>query len=281
MTDEAPIVEGQAQAPEAQGQAQQQAWYEGHEFEAEDVGFIQNKGWDSPVKAIKAYQNLEKFHGVPADQLIKLPKDFNEEGALDPIYTKLGRPESPDKYDIKLPEGIQVDDNRLNLAKEVGHKIGLNNKQIQALAEFDASYQQEAMANHEKAVAQKQEQELTGLQKEWGTHFEERAELGRRFVRNNLPEGIDKEATLSAIEQAIGTAATLKLFANAGEKSREDSVPDSSGDRPFGYTREQALADKKALMDELQGDKTRLSNYNSGKGADIEKMKKLNAIIAG
>lgn len=279
MTDEAPVAEGQAEAPEAQGQATQ--WYEGHEFAEEDIGFIQNKGWDSPVKAIKAYQNLEKFHGVPADQLIKLPKDFSDPESLNPIYDKLGRPESPDKYEINLPEGVQVDDNRLNLAKEVGHKIGLNNQQIQALAEFDATYQQQAIESHQKEVAAKQEAEVKALEKEWGNHFEERAELGRRFVRNNLPEGMDKEQTLNAIEQAIGTAATLKLFANAGDKFKEDGVPDSSGDRPFGYTSEQAKADKRALMAELQGDKQRLATYNTGKGSDFEKMKKINAIIAG
>lgn len=283
MNATAPQAEGQAEAPEA-GQAIQpetKAWYDGYEFQEEDIGYIQNKGWDDPVKAISAYKNLEKFQGVPADQLIKLPKDVNQDGALDPVYDKLGRPESPDKYEISLPEGVQVDENRLNLAKEVGHKIGLNNKQIQALAEFDATYQQQAIEQHYKDVELKQAQELDALQKEWGKGFEERAELGRRFVRNNLPSGLDKEATLSAIEGAIGTAAMLKMFANAGDKFREDSVPDSSGDRPFGYTREQALADRKSLMDELAGDKTRLATYNQGKGTDFEKMKKLNSIITG
>lgn len=281
MTEQAPVAEGQASAPPAQGQATQ-AWYEGHNFAPEDIGFIQNKGWDDPVKPIQAYKNLEKFHGVPADQLIKLPKNFEDPGALDPVYDRLGRPASPDKYEIKLPEGVKVDEGRLKAAREVGHKLGLNTKQMQALAEFDANYMGEAMKAFEAERTQKMEADLKGLEKEWGTHFEERAELGRRFVRNSLPAGIDKEATLSAIENAIGTALTLKLFANAGEKTmREHNVPDSSGDRPFGYTREQAAADKKSLMDELKADKTRLDNYNKGIGPDVEKMKRINQIMSG
>lgn len=281
MTEQAPVAEGQASAPPAQGQATQ-AWYEGHNFAPEDIGFIQNKGWDDPVKPIQAYKNLEKFHGVPADQLIKLPKNFEDPGALDPVYDRLGRPASPDKYEIKLPEGVKVDEGRLKAAREVGHKLGLNTKQMQALAEFDANYMGEAMKAFEAERTQKMEADLKGLEKEWGTHFEERAELGRRFVRNSLPAGIDKEATLSAIENAIGTALTLKLFANAGEKTmREHNVPDSSGDRPFGYTKEQAAADKKSLMDELKADKTRLINYNKGIGPDVEKMKRINQIMSG
>lgn len=277
MTDQAPVIEGQA--PADQGQA---IWYEGHNFTPEDIGFIQNKGWDDPVKPIQAYKNLEKFHGVPADQLIKLPKSFDEEGALDPVYDRLGRPASPDKYEIKLPEGVQADDTRMNLVKQVAHKIGLNPKQLQALAEADAKYMGEATKAYEAERAQKMEAEVNALQKEWGTHFEERAELGRRFVRNSLPAGIDKEATLSAIEGAIGTALTLKLFANAGEKTiKEHNVPDSSGDRPFGYTKEQASADKKSLMDELKADPSRLANYNKGVGPDIDKMNRINKILSG
>lgn len=277
---EAPAAEGQELSPEGNGQANENnQWYDSAPDEVK--GYIQNKGWDDPVKAVTAYQNLEKFHGVPEDQLLKLPKDFNEEGALDPVYDKLGRPESPDKYEINIPEGVQVDETRLNQAKEIGHKIGLNSQQVQALVDFDASYQQQAVEQYQKDIEIKQTQEVEALKKEWGDHFEERAELGRRFVRNNLPEGLDKEATLSAIEEAIGTAATLKLFANAGDKFKEDRVPDSSGDRPFGYTREQAAADKKALMDELAGDQERLKVYNQGKGTDFERMKKLNAIISG
>jgi hypothetical protein len=279
MTEQAPEQAGQAQAPAEQGQAK---WYEGHNFAPEDIGFIQNKGWDDPTKTVRDYKNLEKYHGVPADQLLKLPKSFDEDGALDPIYDRLGRPASPDKYDIKLPDGASVDEGRLKAAREIGHKLGLSTKQMQGLAEFDASYMGEAMKAYEVEKAQKMEAELGSLQKEWGTHFEERAELGRRFVRNAIPAGIDKEATLSAIENAIGTALTLKLFANAGEKTiREDRVPDSSGDRPFGYTREQAAADKKSLMDELKADPSRLANYNKGIGPDLDKMNRINKIISG
>jgi len=287
MTEQAPAAEGQAPAPAANGQAPAQspatkAWYEGHNFTPEDIGFIQNKGWDDPMKSITAYKNLEKFHGVPAEQLMKLPKSFDEPGALDPVYDRLGRPASPDKYDLKLPDGVQIDQKRMDLVKGVAHKIGLNPKQLQALVEADAQYMGEVTANYQAEKTQKQEAEVASLQKEWGTHFEERAELGRRFVRNSLPAGIDKEATLSAIEEAIGTALTLKLFANAGEKTmKEHNVPDSSGDRPFGYTAEQAAADKKSLMDELKADPARLANYNKGIGPDIDKMGRINKILSG
>jgi len=280
MTEQAPQVEGQAQAPEATGQAPEQnnvqkAWYDGAPEEV--VGYIQNKKWDNPLKAVEGYRNLEKFQGVPPEQIIKLPKDMTEQGAMDEIYNRLGRPESADKYEIKLPEGVPVDQGRIQAMAQVAHASGLNPKQLNALAEADAQYQSAVM----QEISKQQQVELDGLKKEWGNAFGEREELARRFVSKNLPEGIDKQAMLTAIENAIGTANMLKMFANAGYGLKEHSIPDASGDRPYGYTKEQAISDKKQMMDEIKGDNTRLGNYNKGIGADIEKMKRLNAIIAG
>lgn len=272
-------VDGQATAPEAvQGQAEKTSvWYDTAPDEMK--GYIQNKAWDDPIKVVEAYQNLEKLRGVPEDRLLKLPKDGEP---MDAIWNKLGRPETPDKYEIKLPEDVgQLDENRVRAMKEVAHKLGITQKQLQGLAEIDAQYMTKAVQEYNTQLQQKQEIEYNNLVKEWGSNASEREELARRFVRSNMPDGLDKEETLTKIENAIGTANMLKLFANAGDKFKEDRLPNSEGDRPFGYTREQAIADKKSLMGELKADKKRLDAYNRGVGADYEKMRKYQQIIAG
>lgn len=279
----APEAEGQAAAaaPEAQGQATQEAanqasWYDG--ADEATVGYIKNKGWDaSPLKAVEGYQNLEKYHGVSPDKILKLPEDMSAEGAMDEVYNKLGRPESADKYELSFPEGIPVDNERLGELTKVAHAVGLNQQQLAALAEADAKY----LGGLLQADAAKQQAEIEQLQSEWGDGFSEREELARRFVRSNLPDGVDKEALLTQIEGAIGTANMLKMFANAGDKFREHKMPDSSGDRPYGYTKEQAISDKQQLMAEIKADPERLANYNSGKGTDIDKINNLNKIISG
>jgi len=285
MTEEAPQAEGQAQdAPESQGQANEtKAWYESSEgITPEDVGYIQNKGWqEDPFKAVKSYQELEKFRGADEKSLIKLPKDFDEEGALDPIYDRLGRPESADKYEIKLPEGIPIDEARLSAFKEAAHKLGLNNKQAAALADLDVQYTLQHLEKSNAEEKQKQEAEYEALKKEWGSNAAEREELSRRGLRAVLPKGANADEIIGKIEQAIGTAAVLKMFANVGDRlTREDKVHDSSGDRPFGYTREQAAADKAALMSEIKADAGRLAAYNKVVGSDYDKMARINKILA-
>lgn len=291
MSEEiAPEGEGQATqvAPEATGQAEVKTeqpsqetsqWYEAADDSLK--GYIQNKGWDDPIKAVTSYQELEKFRGASEDQLLVLPKDPEEEGAFDKIYDKLGRPEAPDKYAVELPEGIPVDKERVTGAQEIAHKIGLNQAQFDALAKFDAEYQAHAMSAYNDERAKAQEIEYQQLQEEWGANAAEREELARRGLKAMLPKDMDKEVVTAQIEEAIGTAATLKLFANVGDKlGREHTIHDGEGAKPFGYTKEQAKYDKETLMKEIQGDSQRLANYNQNKGADVEKLRKLNEILA-
>lgn len=283
MSEEtAPAEDGQAAeaAPAEEGQATETTWYEGANDET--IGYLQNKGWDKdPLKAISSYQELEKFNGADADHLMKIPKDMAEDGALDSIYDRLGRPEAADKYTLDLGD-IQVDQTRMSMASEVAHKAGLNNAQFEALAKADAEYTAAAQETYNKEVAQQQEIEYQTLQKEWGPKAAEREELARRGLRSMLPQGVDKDSLTAKIEDAIGTANTLRLFANVGEKmSKEDVIHDSEGTHRFGYTKEQATADRVILMDELAGDIERRNIYNSNKGPDVAKMKRLNEMISG
>lgn len=274
MTEEIQAAEGQAQsAPEAEG-TNKSLWYDNAPDEVK--GYIQNKGWDDPIKAVNSYQELERFRGASEKELIRFPKDPNAEGAFDEIYNRLGRPEDPDKYSADLGEGFEIDENRMNAFKNIAHKEGLSQKQFEALVKADSEMMSQVYQSMQEERTQKQEVEYQSLMKEWGSNAPEREELARRGLNSMLPNGVNKEEVANKIEDAIGTSLTLKLFSNVGEKiSREDRIPDSGGDRPFGYTKEQAIADKAALMSELKADPARLSSYNKGVGADYDKMQRL------
>jgi hypothetical protein len=257
-------------------------WYDGQEFSDEDIGFIQNKGWDTPVKSLEAYKNLEKFHGVPAEQIVKLPSTEGEAGEWDAVYDKLGRPEDAEGYgEFAMPEGVEapIDADRVKWAAAAFHKVGLNVDQRNMLMAMTAEYENGIMSETGKQTALQQETQLKELQQEWGAGFDERSELGRRAVRSFLPgEQGEKEALLEKIEGAVGTAVTLKLFANMGEKIGEDRIDNADGNRQFGYTPEQAKADIASLKLQLEGDSGRLSIYNQGKGPDYDNMQKLNKL---
>lgn len=280
--DNTPPVQGQGGTEGGQVQA---AWYEPFGFQPEDVGYIQNKKWDNPAKLLTSYKELEKFHGVPADQILKLPKDQSDAEGWNKVYSRLGRPETPDAYgEVKLPEGVkvQLDPNRVKWADSVVHKLGLTKAQRDTLIAETAQYESSTFENYSKDMQVKQEAELASLQKEWGSAYPEREELGKRAVRQFIPgDEATKGALLDKIESALGTATMLKLFSNIGEQMLEDKTPmGDTKERPFGSTPEMAMAEKQKLMNEIMVDKSRLATYNLGKGPDFEKMQNLLNIIA-
>lgn len=268
------------------GQADVKPWYDG--ADQDTIGYLQNKKWDteSPLKVLEGYRNLEKFHGVPADKIIKIPTDDNQE-AWGQVYNKLGRPETPDKYgfdSIKAPEGVELDKEIIGRFDQLFHKSGISKSQrdniLNEYVQFEAARSQDMAAKLE----QEKTIQLDALKRDWGSKFDERVELAKRAFRSFLPEGLDKDEVASAFEASVGPAVAAKLFANLADRLGEDKFHDeanNTGATPFGYTREQAVNDRNNLMAELKSDRTRLDAYNRGKGLDYDKMARLNKIIAG
>ena len=53
------------------------------------------------------------------------------------MYSKLGRPESPDKYALNIEsDAVNMDENAIKSFAEQSHKLGLNNKQAEGILDF-------------------------------------------------------------------------------------------------------------------------------------------------
>ena len=297
MTEAAPATDaGQADnAPADNGQGDSEpandtkAWYDVEGITDEQKGFLETKGWtDKPLELVKGYQELEKFRGVSADKLLTLPEDMTAEGAMSEIYDRLGRPENEESYEaFKVPEGAAaVDEGRMAFANKMAYGMGLNQAQRDAMVSATMEYETALAVEQQKTVELEQTAQLNEVKAEWKGQYAEREELGRRAVRAILPDGVDKGKALTAIEEALGTAVFLKMFANAGEHMGEDKITDSGeGGQKFGFSPEQAAHEKKELMDLLKsGSKEaqeRVRVYNTGKGADFERITTLNKLIHG
>lgn len=289
MNMEAPAAPA-VDAGQAQGQGVEtvsKSWFDGAPDEVK--GFIQTKGWtEDPLKAVMSYQELEKFRGASEDQLIKLPKDPKAEGAYDDVWKKLGRPESPDKYELNLPQTFEVefdgnkfqappiDPERLSWAKKIGHEIGLNSSQLQRLVEETVKFESAIIYGNEKQYEQEVAAQQSELKSRWGAKYDERVELGRRAFR-----AVGDQDAIDKMESVLGHAKVTEMFAKIGEAMGEDKIHDASDSgRSFGYTKEQAAYDRSKLMREIQADQARLTNFNNRIGNDVSEMERLNKIIA-
>lgn len=81
-----------------------------------------------------------------ADKVV-IPNEKSTEEEWNAFHQKLGRPESADKYELKAPQGQQLDEGVAKGFKELAFKTGLSAKQVSSIAEWNfqvLAQQQEA-----------------------------------------------------------------------------------------------------------------------------------------
>jgi hypothetical protein len=217
--------------PGGTGTTQANPWY--HDAPDELKGVVEKKGWKGAGDALKSYVELEKAFG--GDKIV-LPKEAADEAGWNTVYDRLGRPKTPEEY--KFPEGTDPAITKA-LAPEL-HKLGMNQRQVEALAKIDLQRNQEA-ANAE--LQRQQTDQRNGMQKlesEWGAKFNENIEVNRRAMRNL---GISVDDANKAMA-SMGTEKFMRLLNLAGVSAREDnSAGLGESNLGFGMTPNRAKAE--------------------------------------
>jgi len=180
---------------------------------AEFREWVGNKGFKDPLSALESYHNAEKLIGAPADQVIKLPK-ADDQAAWDQVWNRLGRPETPDAYELPLTEGDSGE-----FAKTAAgwfHKAGVPKAAAQSVAKAWNDHMVQLVTAQANEAKTKADGELAALKTEWGNDFDKNAEVGRRgLAEYGRKAGLD-DADLNAVEQALGSGKMLRMFHTLG-----------------------------------------------------------------
>ena len=253
-----------------------ESWFSG--YQGEDLGWIQNRGYDKldskgAIDALfKQTRQLESYRGAPADRLLILPADMTAEGALDPVYARLGRPEKPDGYGFKAAED-KSDEAYVKWVSEFAHSLGLNKKQAE---KFDAAMRSMVEANNKEADEAdnlKQAASLQALRDKWKDTYD----LNVQIARDTAKKLAVSDEQFDAVEKALGSsAAVIELFAKIGQKSGES--PFVTGASGGHITTPEGAA---ARLQELQRDKAFVDKVLSGDTEANETIRRLTKIASG
>jgi hypothetical protein len=217
----------------------------------ETRGLAELRHWDTADKAVESYRGLEKLRGVPAERLLTLPEDMNNAEAMGEIYTRLGRPEKAEEYELP-PVVIEADGDSHDLSpafKDAAHKAGLLPQQAAALAEWYGGMLVQGRDASEKTRQENGDLDIATLRKEWGPEYDNNIAAGVRAVQWL---GWTEEQR-NGIERSLGTKGFLEMFARIGRGLGEHggAPPDTmGGGGPFGMT----PAAAKVKYDELMAD---------------------------
>lgn len=148
---------------------------------------------------------------------IPIPKD--EEG-FNELYGKLGRPDEPTAYETKVPDDMAdyFGEPQLNEFKNVAHKIGLNQSQVDALINYQTGAIQNQLENEPAMLATQKEETETALKQDWGLDYSKNMKAAQRALQVYGDQEIMDLMNTSAGNHP----AVVKLFARLGAEVTED-----------------------------------------------------------
>lgn len=169
----------------------------------------------------KSYINATRMIG---QDKVAVPNENSTEDQWNEVYTKLGRPESAEKYKLDFKSEVApIDEAEVKKFAETSHKLGLNNKQAQGILEYYKaimeSSDQQTKIDIETSRAESEQQ----LRQEWGKAFDNNVEKAKSLAKANL--GVD------VLEMQLKTGIKLgdhpdivKGFAKIADMMSEDKI---------------------------------------------------------
>lgn len=218
---------------------------------------------DPESLAVKAY-NLEKFIGAEkSGRGVVLPKPdapAEEWAAFHKKYS--GVPATPDGYKV-APE--LAADPVVKEFRAEAHKLGVPAQHFENLLTWYVGKMKTIGDAQIGDFSVQSEKEWGELKVEWqGIEFDKNVELGRRAAKSFIPHETPEQLaeSMNKIEGALGTKATMKLWASIGKGMGEHEMVGGEGGGAMGggMTPEGA----RIRISELKADKEWAASYAKG-----------------
>lgn len=234
-------------------------------------GYVESKGFKSAEALAQSYKNLEGLHSVGPERLLKLPEKLDDDKALEAIFGKLGRPEKPEGYDVKVPEGAPED--FAGWARGQFHGLGLTKRQGDKLALAWNARMTDIMTKHDEGRKTSVNQQVEKLKQEWGAAYDQNKGLVEKLAKAS---GLsDEQAT--GMAEVLGVDGLYKMLhgmiSKFGIKLEEPDFKGTGGEgNNFGVL---TPSGAKAKMDSLMKDPEWSKRYLEGGTAELDEMRQL------
>ena len=169
----------------------------------------------------KSYVNATRMIG---QDKVAVPNNNSTEDQWNEVYNKLGRPESPDKYQLEVKSDVvPLDESAIKSFAENAHQLGLNNKQAQGILEFYKNSMEGSAQQNQVDMETAQANAEQELRKEWGGNYEANIKKAGAVAKANM------DATILDMQLKDGTRlgdhpAIIKGFANIANLMSEDKL---------------------------------------------------------
>lgn len=255
-----PAASSAGQGAAAPSNAASGDWTSG--FNDDIKGYVQNKGWKGPDGLIESYRGMEKLLGAGPENLIKIPAGDNA-AEVHTAFSKLGKPEKADMYNLPAPKEGAADKDFMAWAKNAFHNSNLTAKQAEQLVTQWNDFQGTTSKAQQELVAAKVADEGKALRREWGAAYDQNAAMAENAAKTF---GVKPEV-VEALKSKMGHSEVIKMFHTIAQGLGEDRFVNGTGAKgSFVNTPEQA----KSKIGELMKDQAWSAKYLAGDRAARE-----------
>lgn len=238
----------QSEAPTLETPAEVAQGGSGNDFFSQLPDDIRQHPSLSPIKDVenlaRSYVNAQRLIG--ADK-VPLPVNPTDED-LDNIYSRLGRPETPDLYNI-APDGNVLTEERAAEYADIAHKLRLTPDQASGVLEYYRSVVQNDFTAATTANQNAMEAATNELRQEWGDAFDGKIASAQKVVEQFEASDImslrlEDGTTVGNHPEVIRAFARIADFRQSA--TSEDTIAESAAS--IAMTPAQAQAEIDSIM---------------------------------
>lgn len=262
-------------------------WFE--ELDAELAAHAATKGWNKPASEldlgamVKAHFNAEKMIGVPADQLIRVPKDANDPNYAS-IYDRIvgmGAPKDAAAYDlseVRFKDGSPIDEADANFVRGIAAELKLPVHAARVIAAKFADRASATLAEQAAGTETRKAANHAAIRSLWGTEHDQKAFSAQRAAEAvGFPADVISHMVELPAEKYI---ASMEALVKLGQQMNEAAMlrgGRGAADPTASMTADQA----RDRIEELKTDQRWLAQFGAGDVEAHRLFDKLTRIMAG
>lgn len=164
----------------------------------------------------------------------------------DNFYTQLGRPKSPDEYQmstVQMPEGYpEMDKNSIAEFRKQAHALGMNPQQVDGLWKWYAGSNAQAFQKMQESQANSMKETEAKMREELGDKYDATLSLAQKAGKYAFGEDFESFA-----EKHGNNPSVIKALAKIGSQLSEDQLGEGQG-AGMSKTPEEAQAEINSIM---------------------------------
>lgn len=212
----------------------------------------------------KSYVSAERM--LSNGNKVAVPNENSTPEEWEAFYSKTGRPDKPEAYELKKPDGFPDEiwsEDEVKEFSTIAHKLGLSKKAANALASWQAERVGKVFKGQQEQAEQIKVQAIDALKKEWGAGFEQNVGLAKQAAAHFGGEELLKHPLAN-------DPLFIKAMAKAGAAISEGKL---AGGRQSGLSPDTPEAVKQRIGS-IRGDKSHPYNVpnHPNHGAAVREM---------